>query len=165
MTKEYLAIEKEGLRRFLYESTELLDDEEDPRVKWDYEADIQIFEGWLENTKLTRTAFAGFTDRKMMAQRNYILTLLFLKFAKSEDIEDMEKEIRRSHFLEMADKALRKLQLPEIYLGLPYDVLLYYLLANREPTTEFRVLWARFEQCKKGRKKQEEKAKDRKSER
>lgn len=165
VTKEYLAIEKEGLRRFLYESTELLDDEEDPKVKWDYEADIQIFEGWLENTKLTRTAFAGFTERKMMAQRNYILTLLFLKFAKSEDIEDMEKEIRRSYFLEMADKALRKLQLPEIYLGLPYDVLLYYLLANREPTTEFRVLWARFEQCKKERKKQEEKAKDRKSER
>lgn len=165
VTKEYLAIEKEGLRRFLYESTELLDDEEDPKIKWDYEADLKIFEGWLENTKLTRTAFAGFTDRKMMAQRNYILTLLFLKFAKSENIEDMEKEIRRSHFLAMADEALRKLRLPEIYLGLPYDVLLYYLLANREPTTEFRVLWARFEHYKKEKKKQEERAKDRKSER
>ena len=84
-----------------------------------------------------------------MAQRNYILTLLFLKFVKTEKIEDLEKETRRRRFVSIADEELKKLQLPEIYLAFPYDALLYYLLANREPDTELRLLWARFEQKKK----------------
>lgn len=149
ITEEYLGIGSEELRRFLYESTELLDEDEAPETKKEYEKDLDIFEGWFESTKLYRTVFQNFEKRKQMAQRNYILTLLFLKFVKTEKIEDLEKETRRRRFVSIADEELKKLQLPEIYLAFPYDALLYYLLANREPDTELRLLWARFEQKKK----------------
>ena len=143
--EEYLGIGSEEMLRFLYGATELLDEEKDAEIITEQEADLSILSGWFEKTKLDRRVFHGFerlTDR--MAQRNYILTLLFLKFVKTEEINEMEKETRRGRFLVMADKALGELQLPATYLALPYDVLLYYLLANVDPVTEFRLLWAWF---------------------
>lgn len=151
--EEYLGIGAEELRRFLYRATELLDPDEDPEVRSEYEKDLNVFARWMDNTKLNRSAIFEFEKkRKPMAQRNYILTLLFLKFAKTKGIQDMEKKERREQFVVMANEVLRSLQLPEMYLALPYDILLYYLLANREPTTDFRQLWIRFEEKKRKQK-------------
>lgn len=155
--EEYLGVGSEELRRFLYGATELLDEDEDPEVRSEYEKDLNVFARWMDNTKLSRSAFFEFEEgRKPMAQRNYILTLLFLKFAKAKGIQDMEKKERREKFVVMTNEVLRSLQLPEMYLALPYDVLLYYLLANREPATDFRQLWIRFEEKKRKQKDEKE---------
>ena len=134
-----------------------MDEDEDPEVRSEYEKDLNVFARWMDNTKLSRSAFFEFEEgRKPMAQRNYILTLLFLKFAKAKGIQDMEKKERREKFVVMTNEVLRSLQLPEMYLALPYDVLLYYLLANREPATDFRQLWIRFEEKKRKQKDEKE---------
>lgn len=100
---------------------------------------------WFTKTKIDYNVFNNWTDKNsnLMTKRNYVLTLLFLKFVKEKPREwdEWDKDKRRIEFQKEINSKLREWGFPELYMRLPYDVLLLYLLGNREPEVQFRELW------------------------
>lgn len=115
---------------------------------FDYEKEIlkkiksDLFGTWFTSAEITDYAVRHFAQKKDKEKRNYLLTLIFLAFAKKIENKDYEPKKIRCWFEEQVDDVMEECRLQKFSMGNSYDCLLAFLIVHYLPVEAFRAIWA-----------------------
>lgn len=142
-TKNYLHVPISTFLQYLYQSLDYKEGIEELDINPDY------FTDWFRETKIDDSVIRKFDSKTDSQKRAYLLTLIFLKFAKelkrkeiySGNFSKLKMRQILSQFEETVDDIMDQCRLSKLYLRNPYDCLLVYLLTNTEPVEILRAIW------------------------
>ncbi len=111
--------------------------------------DAALFGEWLDKAEITNQRAGKFDKKTTEERRNYILTLLFLKFAKKQrDSVEMTRSQVRDKFMKKANPVLKKCGFAKIHSLNPFDLLLLYVLGMNDAVGAFREIWVYYAAAK-----------------